>query len=239
MGIKKFIKKLIFPNTYDSHAYKEHLRSCGVVIGEHTEIYSPNHVGIDTRKPGLIKIGDYCNITKDVSILAHDYSISVTRKKYGKFVGGSLPVTIGDNCFIGVKSTILMGTTIGNNCIIGCNSVVKGTFPDNVVIAGNPAKIICTLEEYYIKKLDHWKDDAIRCAKAIYKNLGHIPTIEEMSDGYAWLYLPHTQETIDKYPHFFNLNGDNFDSVKSDFLNSLPLFDSYDDFIKSINFEGE
>ena len=238
MKISTLIKKILFPNTYNSQVFKQYLRKHGVIIGEHTEIYSPNHVGIDIRKPGLIKIGDYCSITQNVTILAHDYSISVARKKFGQFVGGSLPVTIGDNCFIGVKTTILMGTTIGNNCIVGCNSVVKGTFPDNVVIAGNPAKIVCTLEEYYQKKLSRWKDDAITCAKAIYNNLGHIPTIEEMSDGYAWLYLPHTRETIERYPNFFDLTADDYDSICEDFLKSKPIFDSYEDFIKSINFEG-
>lgn len=238
MGIIKLLKKILFPNTYDSKAYKRYLRNNGVIIGEHTEIYSPNRVGIDVRKPGLIRIGDYCSITKDVSILAHDYSISVARKRYGQFVGGSLPVTIGDNCFIGVKSTILMGTTIGNNCIVGCNSVVKGVFPDNVVIAGNPAKVVCSLEEYYQKKIDRWKEDAVICAKAIYRNLGHVPTVEEMSDGYAWLYLPHTNDTIEKYPAFFKLTADNYETICEDFLKSKPLYDSYDDFIKSINFEG-
>ena len=237
MGIKKFVKRILLPNTYNSQAYKQYLRKHGVIIGEHTEIYAPNNVTIDIRKPGLIRIGDYCSITKDVTILAHDYSISVVRKQYGQFVGGSLPVTIGDNCFIGVKSTILMGTTIGNNCIIGCNSVVKGVFPDNVVIAGNPAKIICSIEEYYEKKLKRWNDDAVACAKAIYRNLGHVPTVEEMSDGYAWLYLPHTDETIKKYPEFFTLSADNAQSIRLDFLKSKPLYESFEAFIKSVNFE--
>lgn len=52
------------------------------------------------------------------------------------------PICIGDNCFIGMHSIILKGTTLGNNCIVGASSVVHGTFPDNVIIAGNPAKII-------------------------------------------------------------------------------------------------
>lgn len=64
-------------------------------------------------------------------------------------MGDSLPVSIGDNVFIGEHVTILMGTTIGNNYIVDANSLVKGTFPDNVVITGNPAKIVCTFEAYY------------------------------------------------------------------------------------------
>ncbi|MBR1774416.1 MAG: acyltransferase [Bacteroidales bacterium] len=52
------------------------------------------------------------------------------------------PILIGDGCFIGANSIILKGTTIGKNCVIGAGSVVHGAFPDNVIIAGNPAKII-------------------------------------------------------------------------------------------------
>lgn len=52
------------------------------------------------------------------------------------------PISIGENSFIGMNSIILKGTTIGCNCIVGAGSVVHGTFPDNVIIAGNPAKII-------------------------------------------------------------------------------------------------
>lgn len=52
-------------------------------------------------------------------------------------------VSIGENVFIGTGSTVLMGTTIGDNCIVGSNSEVKGDFPRDSVIAGNPAKVIC------------------------------------------------------------------------------------------------
>lgn len=55
---------------------------------------------------------------------------------------GKKAVRIGDDCFIGTGSIILKGTVLGRNCVVGAGSVVHGEFPDNCVIAGNPAKII-------------------------------------------------------------------------------------------------
>ena len=148
-----FIKEIVYKILLTIHPdyYIRHLRKKGVVIGDNVSIYSPLETTIDTQKPWLIKIGDYCKITKGVTILAHDYSVSVCRRVFGEFVGGSLPVNIGNNVFIGVNSTILMGTTIGDNCIIGANSVVKGVFAPNSVIAGNPARVICSIEELHKK----------------------------------------------------------------------------------------
>ncbi|HOP59466.1 MAG TPA: acyltransferase, partial [Bacteroidales bacterium] len=51
-------------------------------------------------------------------------------------------IKIGNNVFIGNNCTILPGTTVGDNCIIGAGSVVRGNFPENSVIVGNPAKVV-------------------------------------------------------------------------------------------------
>lgn len=51
-----------------------------------------------------------------------------------------------------MKTTILKGVNIGNNVIIGANSLVNKDIPDNCVAAGNPAKVIMTLDEYYSKR---------------------------------------------------------------------------------------
>lgn len=232
MGIAAFIKRMIFPNTYSGEAYKAYLRRSGVTIGEHTVIYSPNHTAIDTNKRYMVSIGDYCKITAGVTILAHDYSRSVSSRVYGQYMGGMLPVSIGDNVFIGENAMILMGTTIGNNCIVGANSLVKGVFPDNVVIAGNPAKVVCTLEEYHQRAKSRWVEDAKRCARTIFQRTGRKPTVEEMSDSYVELYMPHDQETIEKYPYMFSRSADSKKQIIKAFLESEPLYESFEAFLE-------
>jgi len=61
----------------------------------------------------------------------------------GEIDGGIFgKIKLGNNVFIGNNSIILLNTTIGNNCIIGAGSVVRGQFPDDSVIVGNPAQVM-------------------------------------------------------------------------------------------------
>ena len=66
-------------------------------------------------------------------------------------------VNIGDNVFIGAESVVLPGVTIGNNVIVGANSTVTHDIPDNTVVAGTPAKLICTLDDYLNKEKERMK----------------------------------------------------------------------------------
>ena len=135
-----------------SNEYITRLRGVGVSIGKGTHFFAPDNTIVDTQRPWLLSIGMYCKITSGVIILCHDYSRSVLRRVYGEVVEGAKPTTIGDNVFIGMNSIILMGCNIGNNTIVGAGSVCSGSYPPNSVIAGNPAKVICTLEQFYNKK---------------------------------------------------------------------------------------
>lgn len=232
MNLVRLLKRIVDPNHYSSEAYIQYLRNNGVHIGEKTVVYAPRHTSIDIQKPHLISIGSYCKITTGVIILAHDYSISVARRVFGEFIGGTAPTKIGDNCFLGMNSIILPGSTIGNNCIVGAGSVVGGGFPDNVVIAGNPARVVCTLNEYYQKRKNRWVDDAKRCALEIYHNTGRRPTVEEMRDGFYWLYASRTQESIELHKNFFTLTGDDYEHICKCFLQSKPIYASYEEFLK-------
>jgi acetyltransferase-like isoleucine patch superfamily enzyme len=55
----------------------------------------------------------------------------------------SYPIVIGNNVWIGVNAMILPGVSIGDNCVIGAGAIVlKGEYPQNSLIAGNPAKVV-------------------------------------------------------------------------------------------------
>ena len=60
-------------------------------------------------------------------------------------------VIIGNWVYIGNNVLIMPGVTIGSHVIIAAGSIVTKSFPDNVVIAGNPARVICTIDDYVEK----------------------------------------------------------------------------------------
>ena len=110
----------------------------GGIVGKNVAIIDSK---IDYINTFLLEIGNNVTITNS-TILLHDAStkIFLGYTKCGR-------VTIGNNVFIGLNSVILPNVKIGNNVIVGAGSVVHGTFPDNCIIAGNPAKIVRKISE--------------------------------------------------------------------------------------------
>ncbi len=91
-----------------------------------------------------ISIGDNTLIGGNVKILDNDFHPTELEARLAddKEKIKSKPIKIGKNCFIGCNSIILKGTVLGDNCIVGAGAVVSGTFEDDLVIGGNPAKVI-------------------------------------------------------------------------------------------------
>lgn len=90
-----------------------------------------------------ISIGSNCLFSYRVSVFDHDHKVTNIRlhpMKSGLTKGKK--IIIGNDCFIGANTVITKGVKLGNHCIVGANSVVTKTFPDNSIIAGNPAKMI-------------------------------------------------------------------------------------------------
>lgn len=127
---------------------------------------------MDISSPGLIEIGDNVSITADVSILTHDFCSSVFRNKYYDYVPARSKVKIGNNVYIGQKVIILRGVTIGDNVIIGAGSVVTKDIPSDSVAAGVPAKVICSIDEYYRKRKSKEMEEAKAYARHLYQLRG-------------------------------------------------------------------
>lgn len=104
----------------------------------------------DSSKYNYIEIGKAVTISFGVSILVHDFSIVHATRSIGKKTNAIIykRVKIGNNVFIGAKSTILPGSTIGDNCIVGGKTVVRGHLDANSIYAGNPCKKIGSVDDF-------------------------------------------------------------------------------------------
>ncbi len=231
-------------NFSNSENFIKYLKKSGVVIGDHTHFFEPSSCVIDTTRPFLLEIGSSVKVTHGVIILTHDFSYSVLRIRYGDLLGECSKTKIGDNCFLGMNAIIMPGVTLGNNVIVGAGSVVTKSFPDDVVIAGNPAKVICSLDEFYKKRKDNLENDAIMMANAIKDKLHRNPTLKEMSAFFP-LFSPQNEDTSEKLfsgEICAQLSGDSSDSIIGDFMDSesgLQKYESFDDFLKKSIIESE
>src|SRR5574340_978437 len=116
-------------------AYLFYLRRLGVSIVQNSNISL--RAKTDTRR-GKIIIGYNCYITYGCVILSHD----AAARRIDPNDDGSGTVVLEDNVFIGVNSVVLRNVRIGQNSIVGAGSVVTKDVPPNVIVAGNPARII-------------------------------------------------------------------------------------------------
>jgi maltose O-acetyltransferase len=101
-------------------------------------------------------------------LIAHDAS---TKKSLGYTKIGR--IQIKENCFIGDSSLILPGVTIGPNSIVGAGSVVTRDVPAGMIVAGNPTRVISSVEEY-IKKIKE-----IREGKRVFNEEYFIDKLDE------------------------------------------------------------
>jgi len=121
------------------------LRAMGMRIGEGSRVYT-------LRIPGeayLIRIGDRCAIAPDVTFVTHNAN-TIFQHKYDSLTGFGC-IDIKDNSYVGVNATIMPNVTIGPNAVVGASSVVTKDVPPESVVAGNPARVVCSLDEYEAK----------------------------------------------------------------------------------------
>jgi len=91
-----------------------------------------------------IRIGDNCFIAPGVHIYTATHPLDPHERNTAGEYG--IPVTMGNNVWIGGRAIINPGVNVGHNVVIASGAVVTKDVPDNVVVGGNPARIIKNLE---------------------------------------------------------------------------------------------
>ncbi|MBQ7111383.1 MAG: acyltransferase [Thermoguttaceae bacterium] len=97
----------------------------------------------------MIEIGDNVTISSYVVFITHDNSIQRVSPKTINLFG---KIVVGDNCFLGERSTLMYGVKLANNVIVASGSVVTNSFAtERIIIGGNPARVIGSWDKFFEK----------------------------------------------------------------------------------------
>lgn len=145
--IKKIYRK-IYKLVMEKAKPFQYAKKIGVNFqNENVHIYGRVEWGTE---PWLITIGKNVYITDGAKFLNHDGGTLLFRNIVPD-LEITKPINIGSDVYIGNNVIILPGVNIGNKVVIGAGAIVTKDVPDNSVIAGVPAKVIKTVNEYFEK----------------------------------------------------------------------------------------
>lgn len=145
-GIIRFRLSEFILGPSDPLKYADFLRKKGLKVGVDSKIYRNVVIGQVGRDP--IVIGNNCVLT-GCTVLGHDAS---TNAQLGRETSLRKQTVLQDNVFVGFNATILMGVTVGEGAIVGAGAVVTTNVPERCVVAGNPARIVCSVDELVKKR---------------------------------------------------------------------------------------
>lgn len=119
--------------------------------------YTPEsliEIGSGTRLNGAgvmayttIKIGAHCILGSTVVFDSDFHPLAPARRHDPTAPVSTRPITIGPNVWLAGQTAVLKGTRIGENSVVAFRAVVSGDVPANVVVAGNPARIVKRFDE--------------------------------------------------------------------------------------------
>lgn len=141
-AIGYFFAKVLYRVMHrDKEIISSYFRKHGMAIGTGCNICC----NILNSEPYLVSIGNNVTISGGVKLTTHDNSISKVLKDKTDICGA---IKIGNNCFIGRGTIILLGVTLADDIIVAAGSVVTKSFNESeIIIGGNPAK-----------KIGYWED---------------------------------------------------------------------------------
>lgn len=145
-NIFKKVSSLYWRYFKDGVSYAKHI---GVSVGNNTEIYTK----FWSSEPFLITIGNNVQITDNVHFYTHGGG-NVIRRQYPDFDAFG-KIVVEDYAYIGSGSLILPGVTIGEGALVAAGSVVTKSVPPRVVVGGNPAKVLCTIDDYIVNNMKY------------------------------------------------------------------------------------
>lgn len=134
--------------------------------------------------------------------------------------------------FIGMQSTILKGVHIGNNVIIGANSLVNKDIPDNCVAAGNPCKVIMSLEKYHEKRKAAQVQEASELVRLYRERYGKEPD-EKALHEFFWLFTDGNDELPYCWDSMMKIGG-NYEYTEEHFKKNKKTFKNMEEFLKNI-----
>lgn len=143
----KKIYRAFYRNVICARNPLKYARKIGVNLGENVHIYGKITW---STEPWIITIGNNVHITDGVKFVTHDGGTLLFRSQIPD-LEITKPIVVGDNVYFGNNVIVLPGVTIGSNVVIGAGAIVTKDIPDNSVVAGIPAKVIKTTDEYLEK----------------------------------------------------------------------------------------
>lgn len=182
-------------------------------------------------RPSLISIGCNCYFNEEFCILTHDWVTHVFLHSDKEFLPSSGRVTIGNNVSTGQNVTILKGVTIGENVFIGANSVVTKDIPSNSIAVGVPAKVICTLDEYYDKRRIACVEEALDYARSIQERYQRRPVTTDFWEEFP-LFVDGNK--VDDYPEMKETIKRQCGPMYENYITSHKAkYDGFDAFLKA------
>lgn len=216
-----------------SDRYILYLKNSGVTIGNNAVFLSPKTCSIDLTRPSLIEIGNDCFFNRGFTLLTHDWVSRVSRNAYSIFLPSSGKVKIGNNVSFGFNVTILKGVTIGDNVFIGLGSVVTRDIPSNSIVAGIPARVICSLESYIDRRKKESLEEAFDYVSSIEKRLHRQPKISDFQEEFIFFI---DKNNISEYLDFKPIIKSKLGKSYEHWLNNHKApFKSFEDFIRAAN----